>query len=319
MNLTSTSQLITNTTNTTRAINFFSFMEQLAQYKNGNTTITILNDGTKIREYEDTPKIIHPESIDVKITNYCDMGCAYCHESSTTSGVHADLNKLIEVISELPEGVELAIGGGNPLSHPNLLEFLQSLKQKGLIANITVNQGHLKTYQDLLIYLIKEELVKGVGISITNNNLNYVKPLLQITNNIVYHLIAGINSVDVIDKLIELGNCKVLLLGYKYFGFGINHHNKEVDECVKSWYKNLRNVIEKCSVSFDNLAIEQLRVRKLFTKEGWEQFYMGDDFQFTMYIDAVKQEYAPTSRSNKRKSFSEYSLIDYFKKERQLN
>lgn len=287
-------------------------MNKIAKYTNGNTTVTILHDGTKIREYEGTPEITHPESIDVKITNFCDMGCSYCHESSTTSGIHADLNKLLEVISELPSGVELAIGGGNPLSHPNLIEFLQSLKQKGLIANITVNQGHLKLYQPLLTFLIKEQLIKGVGISITNNNFNYVKPLLEITDNVVYHLIAGVNKVDIIDKLTEIGYCKVLILGYKYYGFGINHHSKEVDECVKSWYLKMRSIIEKCSVSFDNLAIEQLKVRNLFTKEGWEQFYMGDDFTFTMYIDAVKQEYAPTSRSNKRASFDKFTLIDYF-------
>ena len=102
-------------------------MEQIAQYKNGNTTVTIMNDGTKIREYENTAKIVHPESIDIKITDYCDMGCSYCHESSTTKGIHGDLNKLLEVISELPAGIELAIGGGNPLSHPNHVEFLQEL------------------------------------------------------------------------------------------------------------------------------------------------------------------------------------------------
>lgn len=33
---------------------------------------------------------------------------------------------------------------------------------------------------------------------------------------------------------------------------------------------------------------------------------------FTMYIDAVKQEFAPTSRSKFRKSFSEYTLEEFF-------
>lgn len=291
-------------------------MEQIAKYQNGNTTVTIMNDGTKIREYENTPEILHPESIDVKITDYCDMGCAYCHESSTIKGVHADLNKLLEVIEELPAGVELAIGGGNPLSHPNLLEFLKVLKAKGIIANLTVNQGHLKIYQDMIVYLIKDELVKGVGISITSNNFNYIKPLLEITDNIVYHLIAGVNKVEVVEKLIELGKCKVLVLGYKLFGFGVKYHSKEVDAELKRWYKNLPKFIEKCTLSFDNLAIEQLKVKRLFTHEGWNKFYMGDDFCFTMYIDAVKQEYAPTSRSKNRKSFTEYSLTNYFIKER---
>ena len=294
-------------------------MEKIAQYKNGNTTVTILNDGTKIREYENTPEISHPESIDVKITDYCDMGCAYCHESSTTKGVNADLDKLIDVISELPAGVELAIGGGNPLSHPKLVGFLQVLKAKGIIANLTVNQGHLKTYQDLLTYLIKDELVKGVGISITSNNFNYIKPLLQLTDNIVYHLIAGVNKVEVIDKLIELGNCKVLVLGYKTFGFGIKYHSKEVDVEINRWKKRLPKFIGRCVLSFDNLGIEQLNVRRLFTAEGWNKFYMGDDFCFTMYIDAVKQEYAPTSRSKQRKSFNECSLFHYFIEGRKKN
>lgn len=292
-------------------------MEQLVKYQNGNTCVTILKDGTKIREYESTPKIVHPESIDVKITNFCDMGCSYCHESSTTKGVHGDLNRLLQVIDCLPAGVELAIGGGNPLSHPNLIEFLQVLKSRGIIANLTVNQGHLKTFQDMLVYLIKDDLVKGVGISITNNNFTYVKPLLQLTDNIVYHLIAGVNKVEVVEKLMELGTCKVLVLGYKLFGFGVKYYNKEVDLELKKWYKMLPSLVGKCTLSFDNLAIEQLKVKRLFTVEGWNKFYMGDDFCFTMYIDAVKQEYAPTSRSNKRVSFSECSLLEYFSTRKQ--
>lgn len=83
---------------------------------------------------------------------------------------------------------------------------------------------------------------------------------------------------------------------------------------MNKWCKLLRSYIGKCTISFDNLAIEQLNVKKLFTIEGWEQFYMGDDFCFTMYIDAVKQEYAPTSRSDKRVGFKESSLINYFSK-----
>lgn len=291
-------------------------MHKIAQYKNGNTFVTIMSDGTKIREYENVPEIIHPESIDVKITDYCDMGCAYCHESSTTKGMHADLNKLCEVISGLPAGIELAIGGGNPLSHPQLIELLNVLKQRGIIANLTVNQGHLKTYQDLLTYLIKDNLIKGLGISITNNNFNHILPLIKISDNIVYHLIAGVNKVEIIDKLMQLGDCKILVLGYKLFGFGIGYHNSQVDGELKRWYRKVPQYFEKCTLSFDNLAIEQLKIKRLFTKEGWDSFYMGDDFCFTMYIDAVKQQYAPTSRSENRKSFSEYSLTDYFTKER---
>ena len=50
----------------------------LAQYQNGNTSVKIYEDGTKIREYEGTPKTFFPESLDVKITDYCDLGCKFC-------------------------------------------------------------------------------------------------------------------------------------------------------------------------------------------------------------------------------------------------
>ena len=287
-------------------------MEQIAKYTNGNTVVTILSDGTKIREYEGDPVILHPESIDVKITDYCDMGCAYCHESSTTSGSHADLKTLLGIIHDLPAGVELAIGGGNPLSHPDLVWFLQVLKERGIIANLTVNQGHLKKYYDLISYLVKDDLVKGLGISITSNNYKYIKPLLSLTDNVVFHLIAGVNKVEVIEHLIALGECKVLVLGYKLFGFGVGYHSESVNVELKRWYKKLPSFIGRCTLSFDNLAIKQLCVRRLFTHDGWDKFYMGDDFCFTMYIDAVKQEYAPTSRSKDRVSFDRCSLGEYF-------
>ena len=290
-------------------------MTIINKYSNGNTDVTIFEDGTKIREYENIPNIVHPESIDVKITNYCDMGCSYCHESSTIAGKHANLTELLEVLSELPAGIELAIGGGNPLSHPGLVDFLRDLRVKGFIANLTVNQGHLKRYQNLLTFLIKNSLIKGLGISIVSNNFKYVKPLLKLTDNIVYHVIAGVNSVEILDSLIELGKCKVLILGYKKFGMGVSYHSSIVDEKINRWYMYLPKYIGSTILSFDNLAIEQLNIKRLFTNEGWNTFYMGDDFTFTMYIDAVKQEYAPTSRSNDRVSFKKATLLKYFKRE----
>jgi hypothetical protein len=284
----------------------------LHEYNNGNTHVTILNDGTKIRSYERTPNILFPETIDIKITNYCDMGCKYCHEQSTKEGIHGDLSLLLYQLKDLPPGVEIAIGGGNPLSHPDLLFFLEKIKKQGLIANLTVNQGHLKSYLRSISYYIEEDLIKGLGISVTNNNFTYIKSLLELSENIVYHLIAGVSKVSVVEDLITLSNCKILILGYKKFGFGIDYYNDSIRQNLVEWYKALSNLRGKCVISFDNLAIQQLKVERLFTIEGWEKFYMGDDFTFSMYIDAVEKKYAPTSRSLERKSFTEYSLLEFF-------
>ena len=286
----------------------------IAKYQNGNTEVTILNDGTKIREYEGIPNIEFPESLDIKITNYCDLGCSYCHENSTIQGTHAHLDILLIKLKELPAGIELAIGGGNPLSHPEIYEFLIKLKELEFIANITVNQKHIESYYELITRLISEDLIKGLGISIVNNDYTNISKLMKLTNNIVFHIIMGINDINVISELKSISNyCKVLILGYKTFGRGINYKSDIVLNNINNWCMHLPKYFNSVTLSFDNLAIEQLDLKRFFTTEGWNKFYMGDDFTFTMYIDAVKQNYAPTSRSENRVSFNDSTLIDYFK------
>ena len=50
-------------------------------------------------------------------------------------------------------------------------------------------------------------------------------------------------------------------------------------------------------VSFDNLAIEQLDVRGWVMSATWETHYLGADDSHTLYIDAVRMEYAESSVS----------------------
>ena len=52
-------------------------MKKIANYKNGCVDVTIYDDGTKIREWDDEkygiePELEFPESCDVKITNFCE-------------------------------------------------------------------------------------------------------------------------------------------------------------------------------------------------------------------------------------------------------
>ena len=293
-------------------------MDIISKYQNGNTTVIIYEDGTKIREFDNTPEIYFPESLDVKITNYCDLGCKFCHESSTVEGKHGDLKKLKAVLISLPAGVELAIGGGNPLDHPDLIEFLVWCQERGLICNMTVNQLHLKKHFATIETLLEEKLIKGLGISINGHHFDKIKELKKLSNNIVYHVIAGVHDISILETLQEIGNCKVLILGYKNFGRGVDYYSKEVDKNIELWQKQLPLYLGKFSISFDNLALEQLNVQSMISRSIWDSFYMGDDFSFTMYVDAVKQEYGPTSKSLDRVSFNEMSLFEYFIKYKNL-
>ncbi len=289
-------------------------MKKLATYKNGNSHVTIYEDGTKVRRYDEPLLLEFPESMDIKITNYCDLECKFCHEMSDIVGKHADLDKLLTLLQGLPPGVELAIGGGNPLSHPDIINFLGKLREMGFIPNMTVNQRHLKRYLPEIKKMLQEELIFGLGISINNTDLNEVKELMKITKNIVFHLIAGVNSVEEIEWLRELDYCKILVLGYKQIGRGADYFSAEVKQNMMFWNAFVGMYLSEGTLSFDNLAIEQLYIKQMMTEKEWDRYYMGDDFTFSMYIDAVNQQFAPSSTSNERESFDNYSLIEYFQK-----
>lgn len=291
------------------------------KYRNGNVNVSIdTNTGTKIRDWEGSQLVEFPESLDVKITNYCDLGCPYCHEMSDKRGEHSNLDELFSKISCLPKGIELAIGGGNPLSHPELPGFLRRCKSHGYISNITINQKHLEdsNYFYMIRDLLRRELVTGLGISFDKNtsteNIGYLQ---KYTDNIVIHVICGVHNIMDIHKLYDLQYKKILVLGYKSVGRGKEYEiNNDVKLVIDEWYKKINEVISEVDcISFDNLSIDQLKVKRLFTDDKWRELYQGDDFTISMYVDAVNKEFAPTSRSNKedRVSWNSIDLISYFK------
>lgn len=279
-------------------------MHLLGQYQNGNYTVTIYNDGSKVRETnEDIFISSFPESIDLKITNKCDMLCAYCHEDSTPDGIHAELlnNKFIDTIKPY---TEIAIGGGNPLTHPQLIEFLELLKNRNIIANITVNQKHFMLYQDVVKNLVNKNLIKGLGVSLINVNDDFINVIKKYSNAVI-HIINGIIKLDDLRKLYN-HNLKILVLGYKEIRRGNDYYSVEVEKRKTEVYENIYEIANGFKViSFDNLAIKQLNLKRLFSEKAWDEFYMGDDGQFTMYIDLVKREFAKNSTSLIR-----YELMD---------
>lgn len=271
----------------------------LYKYKNGNVEVSIYSDGTKIQEWPDNedPKPLYPNSFDLKITDYCDLGCSFCHEKSSIKGIHGDLKTMADLVIQLPSGTEIAIGGGNPLDHPELIEFLEHCKINGMIPNLTVNYKHLILQFPLISKLLNEKLIYGLGVSITDDFDPIVAQTFDNYKNIVYHVIAGVNSVNVLEKISKSKINKVLILGYKDVGRGISYHNEHVDILKKEWYNELPKYVGKMLLSFDNLAISQLNIKRFFNEKSWKLFYCGGDGEFTFYIDLPNRKYAISSTS----------------------
>ena len=268
----------------------------LAYYKNGNYVVKLYRDGTKIKQTEDDFfRADFPDSIDLKITNYCDLNCPMCHEKSTKRGKHADLDK--PFLNTLQRGTELAIGGGNPLSHPQILPFLQKLKEQGIICNLTVNERHFLQNIFLLQDLINKKLIYGLGISlnlIDNKTLEFATK----NKNVVFHVINGLFKGY--SKLANQG-FKILILGYKTFGRGKEYYNEQIAEQLLLDKQNVKNLFNKFKVvSFDNLALEQLDIKSLVDSDTWDSYFMGGDGEASMYIDLVKEQFALSSTTKTR-------------------
>ena len=270
---------------------------KFVKVKNGNYTMYLdLETGTKIRKNDlDFFNPEKPESMDIKITNKCDMGCASCHENSTPDGLHGDIMNLKFIETLLPY-TELAIGGGNPLTHPDLIPFLEKCKALKLVPSMTINQYHFMKpeYEELIDKLVNEKLIYGLGISLTVASDEFINKIKKYPNAVI-HIINGVQPIPQVRKLYD-HNLKVLILGYKMFRRGIEYFSEAVDIIKNDYYNELAEMTKHFDVvSFDNLALKQLEVKRLLTEDEWNEFFMGDDGSHTMYIDCINKQYARSS------------------------
>lgn len=279
-------------------------MNLLAKYKNGNYNVKLYDDGTKIR-YNDldnlTPEFA--ESMDVTITTVCsgvpgyDNGnlCDYCYLCCGPHGKHADLNN--PILETVHSGTEMAINA-NDCSHPQLDEFLERMKNKGVIVNMTINQKHLHKNLEKLKNWQENKLVWGIGVSLTNSSDPDLISDIKQLKNVVLHIIDGCFSKEDIENL-KGNDLKLLILGFKHKGRGVDYYNKnkeEVDNNIAFLRDHLTEYKSQFDgFGFDNLAIEDLELIKKIDPNQWALYHMGSEGEFTMFVDLVNNEYAVSS------------------------
>lgn len=306
----------------------------LGNYINGNHSVTIFEDGTKVKStghweefHEGTKRWIEddqdhftydfPENFDIKITDWCDGACPYCHENSTVNGKHGNLREIEPVFRSLHAGTEAAIGGGLANAHPDFEWMLKVLKEQGVIANLTINQRHLKRYRDQLLRLIKEELVHGIGISLTDSsNVEDMKLIDEMGNNVVIHVIAGIFSEKDLDFV---RGRKILVLGYKDLRRGhtlLEKQSEDIKKNIQWLIAYLPQLKKDCKcISFDCLGLEQVDPKTVLniSESDFNTLFQGSDTDVfdkdgnitccTMYIDVPNMKVARMSTAALDKRF----------------
>lgn len=286
----------------------------LGKYKNGNVDVSIWTDGTKERiTYEDDFRPDFPETMDVNISQYCDHGCSFCYSNCSKGGKHADFSQYEKLLDSVHPYTELAINL-NSQWNPGLLQFLRKMRNKKVIVNATIRQEDFMDNSVVLLGLTEDKLLWGIGVSLEQPTEEFIERLKEFPNSIV-HVINGIVSPDDIKTLSD-HDIKMLILGYKQVGRGVDWYSKEGEEIKRKqqWlYDNLDEISKHFSIiSFDNLAVEQLDPKRLISEEQYAERYLGDDGSMSFYINLVDGYFAKNSLSSIHYPIGELDVDECF-------
>ncbi len=269
-------------------------------YKNGNYLVKINDqDGTKERiTMDDNMCPDFPENIDITISTRCDGGCEFCYMGCDMNGTHANLLSW-SFWDSLQPYTEVALNG-NDLTNPELEALLIKLFARHIFVNMTVNQIHFIQHFDKLLEWKYRKLIWGLGVSLKEASEQLADKLNKFGSDAILHTIAGVITKDDIEFLSNR-DIKLLILGFKTKGRGKDYYNanrKIVDRNIDWLKQNIINIIPRFRViSFDNLALDQLNIKSQISNNQWDSIYMGNDGEFTFYIDLVKGTYAKNSIS----------------------
>ena len=157
----------------------------------------------------------HPVLVDLKITNKCYKGCAFCYEGSTARGAHADPEKVFSILDALArDGVlEVVFGGGEPTLHPDLYRFIDKAQELGMATGFsTGDPGFVRR--------IGLPYRTAIGLSIRNlkEAKEFYTALDGHTFNTRLHLIPELLTFEELKSILKYARNKwneILMLGLK--------------------------------------------------------------------------------------------------------
>lgn len=85
-----------------------------------------------------------PELADISISNHCSKNCDFCYRDSKPNNSFlsvVDYENILESLTSPRWGsvFQVALGGGEPLEHPQFLEIIQRTWEREIVANFTTN------------------------------------------------------------------------------------------------------------------------------------------------------------------------------------
>lgn len=256
-----------------------------------------------------------PELADISISNRCSKGCDYCYRSSMLDGALMKLEDYCSVLDSMnsPEHgnvFQVALGGGEPLEHPDFFEIIDETLNRGIVPNFTTNGRLLKAE----IFERLKGKVGAIAISISSmDEMNVFNDILKDRKGIKInlHYILSRNSVE---QAIEIVRGKfnemlkdvnaIVFLTYKPAGRGNAANILCSGDLLNAFIKEIKAPKTACKIGFDACFVPVM-LRNTQGLEDYVDFCEGGFF--SVYVNE-KKEVSPCSFSNGRDCFS---LNDY--------
>src|SRR5262245_64502991 len=113
-------------------------MNTLQQVRREFSGYNILESAKRLKDRK-------PLQCSLYVTDRCNLDCAYCteYDNSRAHPSISDLKKWVRKIRELGT-MRIALVGGEPLTHPNIVELVRYCSELGFATSLTTN-GFLLT------------------------------------------------------------------------------------------------------------------------------------------------------------------------------
>jgi radical SAM protein with 4Fe4S-binding SPASM domain len=148
-----------------------------------------------------------PELADISISNHCSKNCNFCYRDSKPDHsflLLADYESVLDSLTSPRWGsvFQVALGGGEPLEHPEFIDIIHRTWERGIVANFTTN-GHGVTKELAAAIAGKVGAVAISASSIDNLQPDRVKILVEAGIKTNIHFILDSNSIEQAAEILE--------------------------------------------------------------------------------------------------------------------
>ena len=235
-----------------------------------------------------------PELADISISNHCSNGCDFCYRDSKFNNSFMPLDDYEYLLKQLRHPhwgnvFQVALGGGEPLEHPDFLNIVDATLANGAIPNFTTNGIFLTN--EIIIKLrnkvgaiaistidmetIEKEAIKNLKNNNIKCNIHYVlnhhnlKQAIDILRGRYNQSLQGINSIVFLTykPLGRADNSRILRINQDFLSFINLVDNNSCstrigfDACFVPMLMHYTNVdlkyIDPCECAFFSVYIDE--------------------------------------------------------------